>query len=150
MTSTPSDQEKAKGTSQKTKVNPGYRVWHLALVVPAIAVTLQLLLGSLTPLPQEHNPHTTHYAAASTSQAPRQVGREYRPSPSPQNTQRSATPLNLRGEMTGSLLASVIEDYFPQSTEQHADDLRDTMPPCIDPRMIVILPQQEIEAEPMF
>jgi hypothetical protein len=133
--------------SQTSKGNPqtGYQVWHFALAVPAIAVTLQLMLGSLTPLPKEHNPYASSYAAATFhNDYSDPLYDEYRNNRLPE---MEILPLNLRGEMTGPILASVIEEYFPDSTAEHAADLRDTMPPSDNPRMIVILPKQD---EPVF
>lgn len=138
----------SRGSRQKKK-QPGYRVWHFALAVPAIAITLQVMLGSLTPLPQEHNPYLNHYASATHSFNNYEYGEylrnEYRSDPLPEI---EILPLNLRGEMTGPVLASVLKDYFPEATTEHAADLRDTLPPCSDPRMIVIVPKAE--EEPVF
>ncbi|MEO0476002.1 MAG: hypothetical protein AAF085_08570 [Planctomycetota bacterium] len=133
-------------TSKRNKKQAGYQVWHFALAVPAIAITLQLMLGSLTPLPKEHSPYPTRYAAAFSSDL-----REYREYPDPFYDERqdhnlpslNILPLNLRGDMTGPLLTSVLQDYFPESTAQHASDFRDTLPPCDNPRMIVIMPKDE-------
>ncbi|MBX2852286.1 MAG: hypothetical protein KTR15_11130 [Phycisphaeraceae bacterium] len=127
--------------SSKGNKQPGYQVWHFALAVPAIAVMLQLMLGSLTPLPEEHNPYTTRYA--STFQD------EYDEYHNDKLPEFEILPLNLRGEMTGPILASVLQEYFPESTTQQANDLRDTLPPCDDPRMIVILPKDE-DVKPVF
>lgn len=133
---------------KRTGLRKGYKVWHLALTVPAIAVTLQLMLGSLAPLPQAHNPYATHLATAKQYN-PRALKNLY---PKPRENdlpEIDILPLNLRGEMTGPVLANVIEEYFPESTEQHAADLRDTMPPSDNPRIIVILPKGE-DDEPVF
>ena len=137
MTSKPS--RSTKGSKQK-----GYKVWHFACAVPAIAVTLQLMLGSLTPLPQEHNPYVTRYASAFPREYRPGYRLEYRHNRLPEI---DILPLNLRGEMTGPILASVIKDYFPESTTEQAIDLRDTLPPCDNPRMIVILPKED---QPVF
>lgn len=139
MTSRPSGS--SKGSAQQ-----GYKVWHFALAVPAIAVTLQLMLGSLTPLPKEHSHYPTHYAASFPydSDLYNDFYLDHRLNRLPES---DILPLNLRGEMTGPLLASVIKEYFPQSTPQHANDLRDTLPPCDNPRMIVILPKED---QPVF
>ncbi|MFK7789065.1 MAG: hypothetical protein AB8C95_06145 [Phycisphaeraceae bacterium] len=148
MTSNASDSNKTsdQATTQATE-QTGYRVWHFALAVPAIAVTLQLMLGSLTPLPKEHNIYATSFAAIEY-QCDEFEGfyPEYRHNRLPEV---EILPLHLRGDMTGPVLASVIEEYFPESTEQHAADLRDTMPPCDNPRMIVILPKDE-DDKPVF
>ena len=139
MTSKPS--RSSKGSNQH-----GYKVWHFACSVPAIAITLQLMLGSLTPLPKEHNPYVTRYASSFPSDLYNDgLYPEYRYNRLPEKI--DILPLNLRGEMTGPILASVIKEYFPDSTAQHANDLRDTMPPCDNPRMIVILPKDD---EPVF
>ena len=128
-------------TSSKGNQQSGYQVWHFALAVPAIAITLQLMLGSLTPLPDEHKVNTTRYAAA-------YHGDFYGEHHYDRLPEMEILPLNLRGEMTGPLLASVIQQYLPGSTEQHAADLRDTLPPSDDPRLIVILPKGD--DEPLF
>ena len=132
--------------SRRNKKQPGYQVWHFALAVPAIAITLQLMLGSLTPLPKEHNPYANRYASA----FPGDYSDYHHYNDYFYNEDRyrgmpeiEILPLNLRGEMTGPLLASVLQEYFPESTTEHAADLRDTLPPCNDPRMIVILPKED-------
>ena len=123
----------------------GYQVWHFALAVPAIAVTLQLMLGSLTPLPKEHNPYATRYASTHRGGYNDRLYDEYRHNRLPEI---EILPLNLRGEMTGPILAGVIKDYFPNSTAEHADDLRNTMPPSDNPRMIVIVSDDDVQ--PLF
>eukprot|EP00752_Nemacystus_decipiens_P014057 g12493.t1 len=134
----------SKGSREKKK-QPGYQVWHFALAVPTIAVTLQLMLGSLTPLPKEQPTYYARYASVHPSYdyndyLNREQGYNRLP-------EVEVLPLNLRGEMTGPLLASVLQEYFPQSTTEQAADLRDTLPPCDNPRMIVILPKDD---EPVF
>lgn len=139
----------------KTKTPPsstgskkqGYQVWHFALAVPALALTLQVMLGSLTPLPKEHNPYKTHYV--STFHHHHEGGGLYDQYRHNRLPDVEILPLNLRGEMTGPVLASVIKAYFPESTDQQATDLRDTLPPCDDPRMIVILPKDKVD-KPVF
>lgn len=131
--------------SSKGKTQQGYQVWHFALAVPAIAITLQLMLGSLTPLPQEHNPYVKRYASALHDSYNDRLYDEYRHNRLPEI---EILPLNLRGEMTGPILASVIQEYFPESTEEHANDLRNTLPPCDNPRMIVIVSNDD--NEPLF
>lgn len=131
--------------SSKGKTQSGYQVWHFALAVPAIAITLQLMLGSLTPLPQEHNPYASRYASALRGSYNDRLYDEYRHNRLPEI---EILPLNLRGEMTGPILASVIQEYFPESTEEHANDLRNTLPPCDNPRMIVIVSNDD--NEPLF
>lgn len=139
----PNTSTSSRGSRPKKK-QPGYQVWHFALAVPAIAITLQLMLGSLTPLPKEHNPYINRYAAA----FPGDYNDYYHYSDYLYNEHRyqgmpeiEILPLNLRGEMTGPILAGVLQEYFPDSTTEHAVDLRDTLPPGADPRMIVILPK---------
>jgi len=44
----------------------------------------------------------------------------------------------------------VIKDYFPESTAEQANDLRDTLPPSENPRMIVILPKEDGHKKPVF
>lgn len=139
----PTPSPSSKGSRLKKK-QPGYQVWHFALAVPTIAITLQLMLGSLTPLPQEHNPYANQYASATHSFNDYEFGNDlYNEYDNDALPQINILPLNLRGEMTGPLLASVLKDYFPESTTEHAADLRDTLPPCSDPRMIVILPKED-------
>ena len=130
-------------TAKKSTKQKGYQVWHFALAVPAIAITLQLMLGSLTPLPQEHNPYVTRYTANFPSEYPDYRDTLYYQQPGNRLPQVEILPLNLRGEMTGPLLASVLQDYFPESTAEQAIDFRDTLPPCDNPRMIVIVPKDE-------
>lgn len=108
------------------------------------------MLGSLTPLPQEHNPYLNQYAVAHSFH---DFENDYGDYLYHEHRHLDALPeidilpLNLRGEMTGPLLASVLKEYFPESTTEHAADLRDTLPPCSDPRMIVILPKED---DPVF
>ena len=45
--------------------------------------------------------------------------------------------------MPGPLLSSILKRYMPDATAMHADELRDTLPPGQNPRMIVILPKEE-------
>lgn len=139
--------KKQPSTSSRGTQDTGYKVWHFALAVPALAITLQLLLGPLTPLPEEHNPYSMSYAAAFTHEYD-DYNHYFYPDHHEQGLPEiEILPLNLRGEMTGPLLASVIKEYFPESTTEQASDLRDSLPPCDDPRMIVILPKDE---EPVF
>lgn len=134
--------------SRPKKVQPGYQVWHFALAVPAIAITLQLMLGSLTPLPKEHNPYLNQYASAFHNDFSDYYYDDlYDDTRYQRLPEIEILPLNLRGEMTGPILASVLQEYFPESTTEHAADLRDTLPPCTDPRMIVILPKK---SDPVF
>lgn len=129
----------------KTKPSPSSKglkkkncqVWHFGLAIPALAVTLQVMLGSLTPLPKEHNPYTNRYVSNYHADYFFYERRDQ------QMPEIEILPLHLRGEMTGPILASVIKDYFPESTTEEAIDLRDTLPPCDNQRMIVILPKEE-------
>ena len=130
-------------TAKKNAKQKGYQVWHFALAVPAIAITLQLMLGSLTPLPEEHNPYIKRYAATLPSEYAGYQDTFYYEQPGNRLPEIEILPLNLRGEMTGPLLASVLQDYFPESTAEQASDFRDTLPPCDNPRMIVIVPKDE-------
>jgi hypothetical protein len=138
----------------KTKPSPSSKglkkkncqVWHFGLAIPALAVTLQVMLGPLTPLPQEHNPYAARYVANYPVDYGDYLHHEHRYQQMPEI---EILPLHLRGEMTGPLLASVIKDYFPESTAEQAIDLRDTLPPCDNPRMIVILPKEE-DPKPVF
>jgi hypothetical protein len=136
MSSNASPTSESQDASLTKTKQTGYQVWHFLLAVPAIAITLQIMLGSLTPLPAEHDYYTMRYAAAL---------QEPSFDPYPKNTmpEIEILPLHLRGEMTGPVLAQVIQDYIPESTTQHATDFRDALPPCDDPRMIVILPKDD-------
>ena len=136
-----------KGT-RKDKPRKGYQVWHFALAVPALAITLQVMLGSLTPLPQEHNPYSpsrsvTHFENDYNHYRDHYYDRYQRV------PEVEVYPLHLQGDTTGPLLASVIKDYFPQASAAEAIDLRDTLPPCDNPRMIVILNKDE-DNKPVF
>lgn len=133
----------SKGNPHQTRPQKGYRVWHLSVAVPAIAVTLQLMLGSLTPLPAEQPPYPARYASIHDN--PYNNYRDYLHQYHRTNElpDIEILPLNLRGEMTGPILASVLKEYFPHSTTEQANDLRDTLPPCDNPRMIVIVPKQD-------
>lgn len=122
------------------------QVWHFALAVPALAITLQVMLGSLTPLPKEHNPYTNRYVSNNPIDY---GGYDYHERRYQQLPEIEILPLHMRGEMTGPILARVIKDYFPESTTEQANDLRDTLPPSENPRMIVILPKEE-NHKPVF
>ncbi|MEM9347018.1 MAG: hypothetical protein AAGB26_10420 [Planctomycetota bacterium] len=149
MKDKPMTHQASISSNKKKKKDTGYQVWHFVLAVPALAITLQLFLGSLTPLPDEHNPYTTRYVSGFPSEYNSlyndsyYLEEHYKRMP-----EIEILPLNLRGEMTGPLLASVIQEYFPESTTEQASTLRDSLPPCDDPRMIVILPKGE--DEPVF
>lgn len=139
----PNASPSSKG-SRRTKKQPSYKVWHFALAVPVIAVVLQVMLGSLTPLPNEYNPYQTRYAFSVYRNFHHHNEHSNNLDPQQQGLPEiDILPLNLRGEMTGPLLASVLKEYFPQSTDEQAADLRDTLPPGNNRRMIVILPKDQ-------
>jgi len=131
--------------STPTSKSRGYKVWHLAIAVPAIGLLLRVFLGALPPIPDTNQQIYPRYASAFEGhyddlyfyEEPFHNGMP----------EMEILPLNLRGEMTGPLLASVLKRYYPESTTDQVNDLRDTLPPCDNPRMIVILPKDE---EPVF
>lgn len=139
----PNASPSSKG-SRRRKKQPSYKVWHFALAVPAIAVVLQVMLGSLKPLTKEYNPYQTRYASSVNRYFHQHYNRKDKLDPEQQGLPEiEILPLKLRGEMTGPLLASVLKEYFPQSTDEQAANLRDTLPPGNNPRMIVILPKDQ-------
>ncbi|MGB0766222.1 MAG: hypothetical protein ACPGYV_00775 [Phycisphaeraceae bacterium] len=126
----------------------GYKVWHLGVAIPAIALLLSNALGSLPEIPDDHAHFYPRYA---TAYGPFEYEHDYpyfvEPG-YPMMPEMEILPLHLRGEMSGPLLASVLQEVYPESTVENANDLRDTLPPCDDPRMIVIVPKDE--AQPVF
>ena len=131
--------------STPTSKARGYKVWHLAIAVPAIAITLRLFLGALPPVPDTDQ--QLHPRYASTYDYDHYDLYFYNDALHRGMPEMEILPLNLRGEMTGPLLASVLKRYYPESTTDQANDLRDTLPPCDNPRMIVILPKDD---DPVF
>lgn len=114
----------------------GMKAWHLVSAVVATALILRVGLGALpTPSPQftDHNADPADKAAATNE-----------PPADPVKTNPiEVLPFDLHGEVPGPLLTAILQRYLPHSTPDHADTLRDTLPPGEDPRMIVIIPEQE-------
>lgn len=136
---------KAVKASKQTQI--GYRVWHFALAVPALGFTLQLTLGSLPPIPKEHTASFIRYTTHS-NHTPSNPNSPTFYQASDEIPAIEIFPLNLRGETTGPLLAKVIKDYLPETTDAEAIDLGNTLPPGSEPRMIVIVPKDS--PDPVF
>lgn len=133
---------------KQNKLNGGCRLWHLALTIIAIGLTMRLALGSL-PIPEsESDNQYTPYTAQHTDPAAtrlwqyqhrhRQHHRPFGEAPA-----IDALPFNLNGKVPGPLLTGILQRHVPHSTPIHADQLRNTLPPGEHPRMIVILPEDE-------
>lgn len=115
----------------------GTRFWHLGLAIIAVAVVLRLTLGAM-PDASSHQ-STTH--AQRTADTSAQTNLD-----SLDLAAVEILPINLQGEVPGPLLTSILQRYLPDSTPDHADALRDTLPPSADPRMIVIIPEDDDNA----
>jgi len=126
----------------------GVKVWQLALTIVAVALIVRVGLGALpTPTEQAEDEH------AAERDTPQQVADHPAPTdanqddaPADDDFDLSAVevlPFNLKGEVPGPLLTSILQRYLPDSTPDHADALRDTLPPGQDPRMIVIIPDED-------
>lgn len=115
------------------------KVWHLALAVLAIGLILRLSLGAfpLAPSPQV----TADTDSLGTTQQATQVAQG--PLAPVDLSIVQVLPIGLNGEVPGPLLTAVLQRYLPDSTSDHADALRDTLPPGQDPRMIVIIPEAD-------
>lgn len=128
-----------------------FRVWHLFLTVFVMGLTLRYTLGAIE-LPGEDAPggHTGWYHGSPSHNAAGQAGWRHRHQPREGNgppTLYTPTiqvlPFDMTGEVPGPLLTSILKRYLPQSTPGDADDLRGTLPPGENPRLIVILPEDE-------
>lgn len=139
----------------KNKREPDCRAWHLLLTVFALGAVLQLSLGRIV-IPLE--PMTFGYSAvpavaATVNREPTNDGRDgldglweiERDEPIIE-----VLPFNLNGEVPGPLLTRILERYMPDSTAEHADELRGTLPPGHDPRMIVILPDDDARPSEIY
>ncbi|MFN3168556.1 MAG: hypothetical protein ACE37H_15965 [Phycisphaeraceae bacterium] len=135
---------------QPTPATPatGFKAWQLALTVVAVALIVRVGLGALpTPIEQADEDRAAERDAA------QKVADRHAPTDAHQNNapadddfELSAVevlPFNLKGEVPGPLLTSILQRYLPDSTPDHADALRDTLPPGQDPRMIVIIPDED-------
>ncbi len=124
----------------------GFRVWQMALAIVAVGLILRLGLGALpgppadqhaeADLPPEQQPAETD--PVETADAP---------TPAVDLSIVEVLPLDLQGEVPGPLLTAILQRYMPHTTADHADALRDTLPPSEDPRMIVIIPEDD---KPVF
>lgn len=124
-----------------------FRAWHLFLAVCVMGLTMRYALGSLE-IPEEQEPRAKWYTTPpSQSLIDHDHPRLKHPEPGPPTLYTPPTievlPFDITGEVPGPLLASVLKRYLPDATDHHADDLRGTLPPGENPRMIVILPEQE-------
>lgn len=128
--------------SPKSPIAPvkGLKVWQLALTILAVALILRVSLGALPaqgPAPADPSPAVQQVAehnASPTDADPDAPRRDL--------LAVEVLPFDLKGEMPGPLLTSILQRYLPNSTPDHADALRDTLPPGQDPRMIVIIPDE--------
>lgn len=115
----------------------GTRFWHLGLAIIAVAVVLRLTLGAM-PDASSHQSTTQAQRTADTSAQTNLDSLDL--------AAVEILPINLQGEVPGPLLTSILQRYLPDSTPDHADALRDTLPPSADPRMIVIIPEDDDNA----
>lgn len=128
-----------------TAKNRSYKVWHLIITVLGMGTMMSAALGTL-PDPSESSFSQQQY-----------MGRTYlmpaeRDLHQPLRIDKPVVevlPFNLCGEVPSPLLASILKRYMPHSQPVHADGLRDTLPPGQNPRMIVILPEED-DAKPVF
>jgi len=142
----------------QNKLNAGCRLWHLALTIIAMGLTMRLALGSL-PMPEpesdsQYNPYTAHQtdpAPTTTRHWQYKHRQRYQPRshhrPFGQAPAIDALPFDLNGKVPGPLLTGILQRHVPHSTPVHADQLRNTLPPGENPRMIVILPEDEQDSE---
>jgi len=126
-----------------TKPKSSFKVWQLPIVVVALGLVIQFSLGSV-PLPDKSisAQHASIYFP-SKSRFMQQFPQYNRLDIQEDEPVVEVLPFNLRGEVPGPLLASILKRYYTASTPVHADELRDTLPPGDNPRMIVILPDKE-------
>lgn len=116
------------------------KIWHLALAVVALGLILRLGLGALPAPADEHAEQNADPAKASLTAQTNQPA-----SDTPDTSCITVLPFDLQGEVPGPLLTSILQQYMPESTPDHADALRNTLPPGEDPRMIVIIPEADEE-----
>ena len=126
----------------------GFKVWQMILTVALMGLVMQSALSTM-PLPQSGYTQSyypsTHPALRPTPQHEAIYPADHKDQPNEPVVE--VLPFNLQGEVPGPLLASILQRYLPESTDDQATDLRNTLPPGADPRMIVILPEDE---EPLF
>lgn len=119
-----------------------FKVWQLPVVVVALGLVIRFALGSVPVPDPAYVQHANVYLPSQTKVQPRFP--KYNRLDTEEDTPVvEVLPFNLRGEVPGPLLASILKRYYPASTTDHADDLRDTLPPGDNPRMIVILPDRK-------
>lgn len=125
-----------RSTERKQK---SYKVWQMLVTVFAMAISMRVALGTLPPLEDVQASRTLYYTTHAYNTPAIRTER-----PRPMTDVKPAIevlPFNMQGEVPGPLLASILQAYLPQSTANHAEDLRCTLPPGENPRMIVILPE---------
>lgn len=120
---------------------PGLKVWHMAVALVAVAIGLRLSLGAL---PEPVDQPTVSQTPVSVPQSPMTRHEPVKMASAPLRIE--VLPFDLHGEVPGPLLTEILQRYLPDSTADHADTLRDTLPPSHDPRMIVIIPEEQDEA----
>ena len=121
------------------KPKQAVRVWHLLLAIVAIGMILRAGLGMVPA-----QVASDQKSDSSKDQAHRVTTAPAEPGPSEiACTQPTVEvlPFDLQGEVPGPLLTNILQQVLPGSTPDQADDLRDTLPPGVDPRMIVIIPE---------
>jgi hypothetical protein len=126
----------------------GFKVWQLALTIVAVALIVRVGLGALpTPSEQTDDDRAAErddVKKVADQNAPADTDQDQAPAPDDLDPSAiEVLPFNLKGEVPGPLLTSILQRYLPDSTPDHADALRDTLPPGQDPRMIVIIPEDE-------
>lgn len=124
----------------------GYKAWQMVLTVIAMGLSMSVVLGTLPPLEEvEANRNLQRAEAYSLRQPTRPYANARRLGLKEEKPAIEVLPFNLQGEVPGPLLASILQQYMPESTADHADELRGTLPPGENPRMIVILPNEDHE-----
>lgn len=125
----------------------GMKVWQLVLSVVAIALVVRVSMGALPEngynlsqaQPSVYPPSYYHYQ------------NQYdRSRVTPIEPAIEVLQFNLDGEVPGPLLSSILKRYVPRVTPDQAEDLRCTLPPSADPRMIMILPEEAVDDHMVF
>ena len=126
----------------------GFKVWQMILTVAVMGLVMRTALGTLpVPEPGYTQAHRTVVHPPLRYEERLFNYQQQNQRPTQNETVVEVLPFNLQGEVPGPLLASIMQRYMPESTDDQATDLRNTLPPGADPRMIVILPEEQ---EPLF
>lgn len=133
---------------RQNKADYNFRVWHLVATVVVMGFTMHYALHPFE-IPKQSVNYATWYGQQDTdildqepwSSAEDDAAFDATFDADPTNIE--VLPFDLTGEVPGPLLTRILQRYLPDSTPTHADDLRGTLPPGENPRMIVILPTED-------